>query len=98
MGQVLPGSRTATEAVRRAIQNSQARLRASARRYGIKEKAVVTWKKRTSVSDPPSMVTAGGDPGVIQAGLPRRAGPMAVHALLMACDSARTTKARKGWP
>jgi hypothetical protein len=35
MGQVLHGSATTTEAVRRAIQNSQASLRVLAERHGI---------------------------------------------------------------
>jgi len=35
MGQVLHGCATMTEAVRRAIQNSQESLRALAKRYGI---------------------------------------------------------------
>lgn len=38
MGQILHGSATTTEAVRRAIQNSQASLRELAVRYGIKSK------------------------------------------------------------
>ena len=54
MGQVLHGSATTTEAVRRAIQHSQASLRALARRYGINQKAVAKWKKRASVSDLPT--------------------------------------------
>ena len=37
MGQVLHGSATTTEAVRRAIQNSQESLRALATRHGIME-------------------------------------------------------------
>ena len=49
MGQVLHGSATTTEAVRRAIQHSQASLRALAKRYGINPKTVAKWKKRTSV-------------------------------------------------
>ena len=40
MGQVLYGSATTTEAVRRAIQNSQENLRALAQRYGINPKTV----------------------------------------------------------
>ena len=54
MGQVLHGSATTTEAVRRAIQYSQASLRALARRYGINQKTVAKWKRRTSVSDLPT--------------------------------------------
>jgi transposase-like protein len=51
MGQILHGSATTTEAVRRAIQNSQASLRALAKRYGINQKTVSKWKKRTACSD-----------------------------------------------
>jgi transposase InsO family protein len=51
MGQVLHGCATTTEAIRRAIQNSQESLRTLAKRYGINHKTVSKWKKRTSVSD-----------------------------------------------
>ena len=51
MGQVLHGSATTTEAVRRAIQHSQESLRTLARRYGINPKTVAKWRKRTSVAD-----------------------------------------------
>src|SRR5450755_4041858 len=51
MGQVLHGSATTTEAIRRAIQNSQASLRALSKRYGINQKTVAKWRKRTSVAD-----------------------------------------------
>ncbi len=54
MGQVLHGSATTTEAVRRAIQHSQASLRALAKRYGINPKTVAKWKKRTAVGDLPT--------------------------------------------
>ena len=54
MGQVLHGSATTTEAIRRAIQNSQESLRALAGRYGINQKTVAKWKKRTSVTDVPT--------------------------------------------
>src|SRR6201991_3530421 len=54
MGQVLHGSATTTEAVRRAIRHSQASLRALAKRYGINQKTVAKWKKRTSVADVPT--------------------------------------------
>ncbi|PVE23627.1 IS481 family transposase, partial [Microvirga sp. KLBC 81] len=54
MGQVLHGSATTTEAVRRAIQNSQESLRALAMRHGINPKTVAKWKKRTSVADLPT--------------------------------------------
>src|SRR4051812_49132519 len=51
MGQVLHGSATTTEAVRRAIQHSQESLRRLAQRYGINQKTVAKWKARSSVSD-----------------------------------------------
>jgi hypothetical protein len=51
MGQVLHSSATTTEAVRRAIQHSQASLRALAKRYGINPKTVAKWQKRGSVAD-----------------------------------------------
>ena len=54
MGQVLHGSATTTEAVRRAIQHIQESLRALARRYGINQKTVAKWKGRTSVADLPT--------------------------------------------
>ena len=49
MGQVLHGSATTTEAVRRAIQHSQASLRALGKRYGINQKTVAKWKRRETV-------------------------------------------------
>jgi hypothetical protein len=49
MGQVLHGSATTTEAVRRAIQHSQESLMALAKRYGINPKTVGKWKRRSSV-------------------------------------------------
>ena len=54
MGQVLHGSATTTEAVRRAIQNSQESLRALAKRYGINQKTVQKWRGRSSVTDLPT--------------------------------------------
>ena len=54
MGQLLHGSARTTEAVRRAIQNSQESLRALSKRYGINQKTVAKWKKRTSVADHPT--------------------------------------------
>jgi transposase InsO family protein len=54
MGQVLHGSATTTEAVRRAIQHSQESLRTLAKRYGINQKTVAKWKGRTSVADLPT--------------------------------------------
>src|SRR5262249_48450935 len=54
MGQVLHGCATTTEAVRRAIQHSQKSLRALARRYGINQKTVAKWKKRSATADLPT--------------------------------------------
>jgi transposase InsO family protein len=54
MGQVLHGSATTTEAVRRAIQHSQESLRALAKRHGINQKTVAKWKKRATVADMPT--------------------------------------------
>ena len=54
MGQFLHSSATTTEAIRRAIQDSEESLRALAKRHGINQKTVAKWKKRTSVSDVPT--------------------------------------------
>ena len=54
MGQILHGSARTTQAVRRAIQHSQESLRVLARRYGINQKTVAKWKKRTAVKDLPT--------------------------------------------
>src|SRR5687768_443052 len=51
MGQLLHGSATTTEAVRRAIQAGQESVRALARRYGISPTTVQKWRKRSSLSD-----------------------------------------------
>ena len=51
MGQVLHGSATTTEAIRRAIQHSQESLRALAKRHGVNPKTVAKWRKRSSVAD-----------------------------------------------
>ena len=59
MGQVLHGSATTTEAIRRAIQNSQESLRSLSKRYGINPKTVAKWKKRGFVSD---LATGPKDP------------------------------------
>ena len=74
MGQILHGSATTTEAVRRAIQHSQESLRALAKRYGINQKTVSKWKKRPSVVDlptgpkaPKSTVLSGYDEAMIVA-------------------------------
>ena len=54
MGQVLHGSATTTAAIRRAIQHSQASLKALAKHYGINQKTVAKWKKRGSIADLPT--------------------------------------------
>ena len=54
MGQVLHGCATTTEAIRRAIQHSQESPRTLASRYGINQKTVAKWKKRSSVTDLPT--------------------------------------------
>ena len=54
MAQILHGCATTTEAVRRAIQNSQESLRLLAMRYSINQKTVAKWKKRPTVSDNPT--------------------------------------------
>ena len=51
MGQILHGCATTTEAIRRAIQHSQASLRTLARRHGINPKTVSKWRKRCSTAD-----------------------------------------------
>ncbi|NKM16213.1 IS481 family transposase, partial [Rhizobium laguerreae] len=54
MGRVLHGGATTTEAIRRAIQNSEASLRAPSKRYGVNQKALAKWKRRTSLADLPT--------------------------------------------
>ena len=54
MGQVLHGSATTTEAIRRAIQRSQESLRTLAMRHGINPKTVAKWRKRSFVADLPT--------------------------------------------
>jgi transposase-like protein len=51
MGQVLHGCARTTEAVRRAIQHSQASLRQLARRHGVNPKTVAKWRARQDVTD-----------------------------------------------
>ena len=51
MGQVLHGSATTTEAVRRAIQLRQESVRALAKRYGISPTTVQKWRKRSGTAD-----------------------------------------------
>ena len=54
MGQVLHGCATTTEAVRRAIQHSQASLRTLAQALRNHPKTVAKWKKRATVADLPT--------------------------------------------
>ena len=72
MGQVLHGCATTTEAIRRAIQNSEESLRALSKRHGINQKTVAKWKRRTSAADlptgpkqPSSTVLSVGDEATI---------------------------------
>ena len=51
MGQVLHGSATTTEAIRRAIQRSQESVRALAQRHGISPTTVQKWRKRETAAD-----------------------------------------------
>ncbi|MGH7172581.1 MAG: IS481 family transposase, partial [Gemmataceae bacterium] len=51
MRRVLHWGATTTEAIRRAIQHSQASLRSLARRHGINPKTVSKWRKRCSTAD-----------------------------------------------
>jgi len=51
MGQILHSRATTTEAVRRAIQSSQASIRTLAKQYGINPKTVTKWKNRHHVQD-----------------------------------------------
>ena len=51
MGQVLHGSATTTETVRRAIQVSEESVRALARHHGISSTTVQKWRKRQTVAD-----------------------------------------------
>ena len=51
MGQTLHGSATPTEAIRRAIQRSEASVRGLTRRHGISATTVQKWRKRETVAD-----------------------------------------------
>src|ERR1700744_6285142 len=53
MGQVLHGSATTTHAIRAAIQRSAAPLKALAAQYGLNQKTVAKWRKRSFVHDAP---------------------------------------------
>ena len=49
MGQILNGSATTTEAIRRAIRHIQESLMALSKRHGINPKTGAKWRKRNSV-------------------------------------------------
>src|SRR5215218_7573012 len=51
MGQVLHGSATTTEAVRRAFQARQESVRAAAKRYGVSPTTVQKWRRRRTTAD-----------------------------------------------
>src|SRR3954449_5050687 len=51
MGQVLHGSATTTEAIRRTIQARQESVRAAAKRYGISPTTVQKWRSRQASTD-----------------------------------------------
>lgn len=51
MGQVLHGSATTTETVRRSIQRSEECVRALARRHGVSPTTVQKWRKRVHTGD-----------------------------------------------
>jgi transposase InsO family protein len=53
MGQILHGSATTTHAIRAAIQRSKAPLQALAAQYGLNQKTVAKWRKRSFVHDAP---------------------------------------------
>ena len=53
MGQILHGSAKTTEAVRRAIQDSEASIAVLAAQYDVNPKTVHKWKKRSHVHDAP---------------------------------------------
>ena len=51
MGQVLHGSATTTEAIRRAIRARQESVRAAAKRYGVSPTTVQKWRRRQTTAD-----------------------------------------------
>jgi hypothetical protein len=53
LDQIRHGCARTTEAVRRAIQDSQASVRVPAARYGVGPTTGQKWKKRRSVADMP---------------------------------------------
>ena len=101
MGQVLHGGATTTQAVRRAIQDSQASLRALARRYGVNPKTIAKWRKAV----PYDIRIVLTDNGIQFADLPKnRNGPTARfrgHPFDRACQrhdiKHRLTKPNHPW-
>ena len=53
MGQVLHGSATTTEAVRRAIQLRQESVRTLAKRHGVSPTTIQKWRSRSTTTDAP---------------------------------------------
>ncbi len=53
MGQILHGSAKTTHVVRAAIQRSDATTKALAEHYGINQKTVAKWRKRSGIHDEP---------------------------------------------
>src|SRR3954451_9835032 len=53
MGQILHGSATTTHAIRAAIQRSKAPLKELAAHYGLNQKTVAKWRKRSFLEDAP---------------------------------------------
>ena len=51
MGQLLHGCATTTQAVRRAIQQGQHSVRATAARHGVNAKTVLKWRRRSGTDD-----------------------------------------------
>ena len=58
MGQVLHGCATTTEAIRRAIQRSEASVRALARRHAISATTVQKWRKRETTGEQEAIIVA----------------------------------------
>src|SRR5437762_5213787 len=94
LGQVLHGSATTTEAVRRAIQRSQESLRTLAKRHGINPKTVAKWKKRSSVAD---LSTGPKQPSSTVLSIEEEAIPLLCsEAVRLGLDAARKVPTSKG--
>jgi hypothetical protein len=70
MGQILHGSATTTEAVRRVIQNSQASLRELAARRCINAKTIAKWRKCTTTCDAPDDAESTASPASLRRSAP----------------------------